>query len=143
MLMAKFLQTIGSPALIIVAAATVLIFVSVLAPVSAAGGSIVGARTELPNVQANEEVQELGRFCVEEYNRRLQESGRVGAVSGGVLVFSEVVEAQTQVVSGIKYYLRIAATEVGVKKMFDAVVVEKPWVKSNSKELLDFAPSSN
>jgi hypothetical protein len=51
-----------------------------------------------------------------------------------------VVEAQTQVVSGVKYYLKIEATTQSEEKlMFDSVLVVKPWLRS--KELLAFEPS--
>ncbi|XP_039015822.1 cysteine proteinase inhibitor B-like [Hibiscus syriacus] len=94
-------------------------------------GRMVGGRTEVTDVKTNKEVQELGRFAVEEYNlnHRIRQ-----------LVFSEVVEAETQVVSGIKYYLKIEATENELRKTFESVVVVKPWL--HSKELLHFSPST-
>ncbi|KAL6343229.1 hypothetical protein AAG906_021140 [Vitis piasezkii] len=93
----------------------------------------------------NKEVQQLGRFSVEEYNRshgrRWREAiGNVLGMDYEYLTFSEVVEAQKQVVSGFKYYLKIAATQNGVRNTFDAVVVVKPWLPS--KQLLHFSPSS-
>ncbi|KAK3000364.1 hypothetical protein RJ639_020517 [Escallonia herrerae] len=49
-------------------------------------------------------------------------------------------EAETQVVSGIKYYLKnSAATPTDAHKIFEAVVVVKPWL--HSKQLLHFLPS--
>ena len=109
----------------------------------------VGAKTEISDVKTNEEVQELGRFSVEEYNRSLRRQRRqrqykmmsIGDNIGGELRFIEVVEAQTQVVSGLKYYLTISATQNGVSKMFESEVVVKPWVRS--KELLNFGPSNS
>lgn len=113
-------------------------------PAAAIGGK-VGGRTELKNVKANKEVQELGRYCVQEYNRQLQQKAN-GSSSAAtkLLVFSQVVGAETQVVSGIKYYLKISAATRGggeAARTFEAVVVVKPWVH-NSKQLLNFAPSS-
>ncbi|XP_059448439.1 uncharacterized protein LOC132179697 [Corylus avellana] len=100
---------------------------------------MVGGRTEVKDVKTNEEVQELGRFSVHEYNRSLWHRGN--GDGGRELTFVEVVEAQSQVVSGIKYYLKISATQNGATKIFESVVVVKPWV--HSKELLNFGPSTS
>ncbi|KAG9136182.1 hypothetical protein Leryth_003784 [Lithospermum erythrorhizon] len=117
---------------------TVILFHSF--QVNGLGGRIVGGRTKVKNVKSNQEIQELGRYCVEEYNRGQQ---RYHHGSGGQrLSFDEVVEAETQVVSGIKYYLKISAVKPnGVPKNFDAVVVVKAW--ENYRELLNFSPSKN
>ncbi|CAD6235357.1 unnamed protein product [Miscanthus lutarioriparius] len=100
-------------------------------------GRKVGARTEVRDVEGDGEVQELGRFSVAEYNRQLRGGG-------GRLEFGRVVAAQRQVVSGLKYYLRVAAVEEGVEnageRVFDAVVVVKPWLDSCT--LLTFAPAA-
>ncbi|KAI3706254.1 hypothetical protein L6452_23868 [Arctium lappa] len=97
---------------------------------------IPGGRTKIKDVKTNKEVQELGSYSVDEYNR-LQRSQKGGS---GDLKFSKVVEAESQVVSGIKYYLKIeAVSKSGVSKVFDAEVVVKPWMKS--KQLLEFKPS--
>ncbi|KAJ4956012.1 hypothetical protein NE237_012795 [Protea cynaroides] len=108
---------------------------------------MVGGRTEVKDVKSNKNVQDLGRFSVEEYNKnqrhyrqgqeRFGERGRVDEP----LKFKEVVKAQTQVVSGIKYYLTVSVYQGGIPKTYDAVVVVKPWIKS--KQLLNFAPSTN
>ncbi|KAL2530145.1 Cysteine proteinase inhibitor 2 [Forsythia ovata] len=104
---------------------------------AAAIGRMVGGRTKVKDVKTNKEVQDLGKYCVEEYNRKQQYTARS---SRKLLMFSQVVEAEKQVVSGMKYYLKISATTYGgVPKVFDAVVVVKPWL--DSKELLNFAPS--
>lgn len=105
---------------------------------------MVGGKTEIPDVEANTEVQELGRFAVEEYNRnlglwRIQAPGDGGAGEGERVEFREVVKGQRQVVAGIKYYLKISATQNRNQRMFDSVVVVKPWLRS--KQLLNFAPS--
>lgn len=101
----------------------------------------MGGKTEIPDVKTNTEVQELGRFSVEEYNRSLRLWRKPGVHDGAGerLEFREVMEAQRQVVSGIKYYLKISATQNGEERMFDSVVVVKPWL--HSKQLLNFAPS--
>lgn len=102
-------------------------------------GRKVGARTEVRDVEGDGEVQELGRFSVAEYNRQLREGG-------GRLEFGRVVAAQRQVVSGLKYYLRVVAVEEGGgagnggERVFDAVVVVKPWL--DSRTLLTFAPAA-
>ncbi|KVH90918.1 cysteine proteinase inhibitor B-like [Cynara cardunculus var. scolymus] len=97
---------------------------------------IPGGRTKIEDVKTNKEVQELGSYSVDEYNK-LQRSQKGGA---GDLKFSKVVSAESQVVSGIKYYLKIeAVSKSGVSKIFDAEVVVKPWM--HSKQLLNFKPS--
>ncbi|EXB87085.1 Cysteine proteinase inhibitor 10 [Morus notabilis] len=134
---------ISSPA-VIFSLLTLLIF----SPACGHGRSLVGGRTAISDVKTNEEVQELGRFSVEEYNRRSQKlirRGNGGARDGygdGELSFSQVVEAEKQVVSGIKYYLKVSATatETGESRIFDSVVVVKPWLRS--RQLLNFAPST-
>ncbi|KAL6009522.1 hypothetical protein ACLOJK_022751 [Asimina triloba] len=94
-------------------------------------GRKVGGRSEVKNVESNQEIQSLGRFSVEEYNKR----------HGRHLSFSRVFKAERQVVSGIKYFLKIAtvASSKNGGEQFDAVVVVKPWIRS--KQLLSFAPS--
>uniref|UniRef100_A0ACD5WJ52 Uncharacterized protein n=1 Tax=Avena sativa TaxID=4498 RepID=A0ACD5WJ52_AVESA len=100
-------------------------------------GRKVGARTEVRDVEGDREVQELGRYSVEEHNRRQREEADDLAGGGvGPLEFRRVVSAQRQVVSGIKYYLRVAAAD---ERVFDAVVVVKPWLQSRA--LLRFAPA--
>ncbi|KAG1330859.1 cysteine proteinase inhibitor 5 [Cocos nucifera] len=101
------------------------------------GGRKVGGRTEVPHVESNKEVQDLGLFCVEEYNHRLRGGRRAGSEA---LTFLRVVAAERQVVSGIKYYLKISARD-GRERTFDAIVVVKPWLKSRS--LLSFTPSAH
>ncbi|KAJ0035681.1 cysteine proteinase inhibitor B-like [Pistacia vera] len=109
-----------------------VVLVCIIVSVTAYEG-FVGGKREVKDVKRNKEVQDLGRFSVEEFNRQ-------GINGYGDLVFSEVVEAQKQVVSGFKYYLKIeATTHRGDRKVFDSVVVIKPWLRS--KELLNFAPS--
>uniref|UniRef100_A0A7N1A2E9 Cystatin domain-containing protein n=1 Tax=Kalanchoe fedtschenkoi TaxID=63787 RepID=A0A7N1A2E9_KALFE len=98
---------------------------------------MVGGRSEVKDVASNEEVQELGRFSVEEYKRSMGKGRR----EARGLVFSEVVAAEKQVVSGLKYYLKVAAiTQDGERRLFDSVVVVKPWERS--KQLVGFAPSA-
>ncbi|CAL8992165.1 unnamed protein product [Prunus brigantina] len=100
------------------------------------GGTKVGGRQQIEDVKTNKEVQKLGRFSVAEYNRTQRKSHQSNG--GGELQFLEVVEAQSQVVSGIKYYLKVSAVRNGAHMLFDSEVVVKPWL--HSKQLLNFAP---
>ncbi|XP_010542782.1 PREDICTED: cysteine proteinase inhibitor 2-like [Tarenaya hassleriana] len=107
---------------------------------------LVGGKSDVPDVESNKELQELGRYCVEEFNlkegRREKGSGEEEEEVLGPLVFSRVVEAQRQVVSGIKYFLKIEVTLPDrTTRMFSSVVVVKPWLPS--RELLDFSPLTN
>ncbi|KAK1435327.1 hypothetical protein QVD17_01088 [Tagetes erecta] len=113
---------------------SILIFLFFLSTFMA--NAIPGGRTKLKNVETDKEVQALGSYSVDEYNQ-LQSSHKTGA---GDLKFSKVIAAETQVVAGTKYYLKIEAfTKSGVVKVFDAEVVVQPW--KHSKKLLDFKPS--
>jgi len=103
----------------------------------AAEGTLIGVKTEITDVKSNKEVQDLGHFSVEEHNRMLRQALKGMAEE---TKFVEVVEAQKQVVSGTKYYLKISATQSGRSVMFDSVVVVQPGLAS--KDLLSFAPSS-
>ncbi|KAL3630196.1 hypothetical protein CASFOL_023180 [Castilleja foliolosa] len=115
-----------------------LLLLLILPLMANAIGGRVGGRTQLKNVEGNKEVQDLGKYCVQEYNRQQQQKGNGRAK---LLFFSRVVEAETQVVSGIKYYLKIAARGGGsAANSFEAVVVVKPWL--HSKQLINFAPST-
>lgn len=76
---------------------------------------------------------------MEEHNRMLRQAQK----EEEQVTFVEVVEAQQQVVSGIKYYMKISATQGGDgghSRIFESVVVVKPWLRS--KQLLNFAPST-
>ncbi|KAI5565515.1 hypothetical protein POPTR_014G149300v4 [Populus trichocarpa] len=107
--------------------------------VSGYRGGMVGGRSEVSDVKTNKQVQELGRFSVKEFNSHRSLYWKGGGV--GKLMFSEVVEAHKQVVSGLKYYLNIVATtQNGEKRMFDSVVVVQPGLRTT--ELLTFEPSA-
>ncbi|XP_068666708.1 cysteine proteinase inhibitor 5-like [Aristolochia californica] len=97
------------------------------------GGGRLGGIEEIDDVKHNKEVQALGRFCVEEYGKTHNDRG--------LLSFTEVVKAQQQVVSGMKYYLKISALQAGVPKQFDGVVVVQPWVNAKPKQLVSFTPA--
>lgn len=105
-------------------------------------GRKVGGRTEVKNVSENKEVQDLGRFSVQEFNRRSQIAVDGGDSTKYSVAFSRVVAAEKQVVAGLKYYLKIETTTWdGSTRMFDSVVVVKPWL--HSKLLLHFAPADS
>ncbi|KAJ0510861.1 putative Cystatin domain-containing protein [Helianthus annuus] len=98
---------------------------------------MLGARTKVDHVKTNKMIQEIGRYSVEEYNRLPRSTTANGE---GGLRFSRVVEAEQQVVSGMKYYMKIEAlTKSGDPKVFESVVVVKPWLRS--KQLVKFGPS--
>ncbi|XP_039133663.1 cysteine proteinase inhibitor B-like [Dioscorea cayenensis subsp. rotundata] len=103
---------------------------------SSATASIVGGRTEIKNVKSNKMVQSLGKFAVEEYDKGV----KGGSNAAALVSFSSVISAESQVVAGTKYYLKIAAEDSHhARKLFDAEVVIKPWLKS--KQLLSFKPA--
>ncbi|KAI3738822.1 hypothetical protein L2E82_29006 [Cichorium intybus] len=118
---------------------SIITFSIVILLSSFVANGIPGGRTKVTDVKSNKELQELGRYSVEEYNRLQRiSSGK----NDGDLKFSQVVEAEKQVVSGMKYYLKIEAFSKASEdpKVFEAVVVVKPWLRS--KQLQSFAPSS-
>lgn len=86
----------------------------------------------MEDVKGNKRIQALGRFSVEEFNRRQGNNNVYGD-----LKFLEVVDAQQQVVAGLKYYLKVqAVTKSGETKLFDSVVVVQDWL--HQKRLLGF-----
>ncbi|KAJ0968083.1 hypothetical protein J5N97_025000 [Dioscorea zingiberensis] len=99
-----------------------------------------GGLTELENVGSNKLVQSLGMFAVETYNRNLQEKNKAPPTT--LLSFSHVTAAQSQVVEGAMYYLKIVAEDYHhARKVFDAKVLEQLWL--NSTELISFTPSAH
>ncbi|KAL8255476.1 hypothetical protein R6Q59_030543 [Mikania micrantha] len=99
-------------------------------------GVILGGRTKIKDVKNNTEIQQLGKYSVDEYNH----SQRTKKSGAGYLKFKKVVAAESQVVSGTMYYLKIEAfTKSGHRKLFDAEVVVKPW--AHFKQLVGFKPS--
>ncbi|KFK31166.1 hypothetical protein AALP_AA6G077400 [Arabis alpina] len=118
-------------------------FLVIAVVTSPANASRLGGKSDVANVQANREIQELGRYCVEQFNLREQrEQGNIESISKTVtntLKFSRVVSAQKQVVAGMKYFLRIEVTQPdGSRRMFDSVVVIQPWL--HYKRVIGFTP---
>ncbi|KAL9670717.1 hypothetical protein QQ045_008275 [Rhodiola kirilowii] len=119
----------------------IVIIVAGLCVMGSECGRMVGGRSDVKDVAANQEVQELGRFVVEEYKRTTSLGKKEGEEVKG-LKFAEVVEAEKQVVSGLKYYLKVAVVDKdGERRLFDSVVVVKPWERS--KQLVRFEPSGS
>jgi cystatin-C len=98
--------------------------------------------SHLPHVESNKEVLSLGRFSVAQYNSHRSNKHATTTHHANPLTFSCVGEAEQQVVAGIKYYLKVVAKHgkySTAEKLFDAVMVVKPWLKS--EELVSFTPS--
>ncbi|XP_031480870.1 cysteine proteinase inhibitor A-like [Nymphaea colorata] len=92
--------------------------------------ALVGGKSDIPNVKSNKEVQDLGSWCVSEYNSQQHRS----------LTFKEVTSGQQQVVAGMNYYLHIQTVDGGATKYYDAVVWVRAWL--SSKQLLSFQPAA-
>ncbi|CAN6826191.1 hypothetical protein Bca4012_029818 [Brassica carinata] len=111
-----------------------------------AKSTVLGGRSDVGNVRTNMEIQELGRYCVKQFNLQQQSkqgndatNARTDTAVLSPLKFSRVESAQKQVVAGTKYYLRIAVTQPdGTSRMFDSVIVIQPWLFS--KKLIEFTP---
>ncbi|KAE8689549.1 Cysteine proteinase inhibitor 6 [Hibiscus syriacus] len=76
--------------------------------------------------QNSAEVENLGRFAVDEHNKK----------ENGVVEFVRVVKAAEQVVAGTLHHLTVEAIDAGKKKLYEAKVWVKPWM--NFKELQEF-----
>ncbi|KAG0489826.1 hypothetical protein HPP92_006689 [Vanilla planifolia] len=100
-------------------------------------GKKVGGWTDIPDAESDLETLDLGRFSVDEYNRRLR------TAKDAPLSFVGVLSAHRQVVSGIKYRIRVAVVDTITRdrRAFVAIVVVRPWVEDNPRELLSFSPS--
>ncbi|KAK9671394.1 hypothetical protein RND81_12G027300 [Saponaria officinalis] len=120
------------------------IFLITLYMITTNGEEQIGdPRTNIYSVKTNKEVQNVGKFAVDEYNLNLEQTPpRPKGAQGGALVFVAVVEAQKQVVAGWKYYLIIEAMQGGVTRKFDVEVLSQSWVHSKPMQLLKFIPSS-
>ncbi|GKU91406.1 hypothetical protein SLEP1_g5286 [Rubroshorea leprosula] len=72
------------------------------------------------------EIDDLGRFAVDEHNKR----------ENALLEFARVIKAQEQVVAGKLHHLTVEVVDAGKKKLYEAKVLVKPWM--NFKELQEF-----
>ncbi|XP_019702175.1 cysteine proteinase inhibitor 12 [Elaeis guineensis] len=88
----------------------------------------LGGVHDAKEIQNSVEIEELARFAVEEHNKK----------ANTLLEFGRVVKVKEQVVSGIIYYITIEASDGGKKKLYEAKVWVKPWMKF--KELQEFIP---
>ncbi|KAH0470821.1 hypothetical protein IEQ34_000544 [Dendrobium chrysotoxum] len=102
-------------------------------------GRKVGGWTDIPDAASNLEVRDIGRYSVDEYNRRLRGRGEAP------ITFSSVLNGRRQVVSGIKYHLRVAAVgSHGIDHLtFDAVLITHPSIPERSRDLLSFTRSDD
>ncbi|XP_019707595.1 protein GAMETE EXPRESSED 3 isoform X4 [Elaeis guineensis] len=93
-------------------------------------GSIMMATLEgMRDSQGNQnsiEIDELGRFAVREHNKK----------ENALLEFGRVVKAKEQVVAGTLHHLTLEVMEAGKKKLYEAKLWVKPWLKF--KELQEF-----
>ncbi|KAI3969340.1 hypothetical protein MKW92_039940 [Papaver armeniacum] len=112
---------------------SILLFVCFLSSTEALGGKKVGGKTEIKNVKSNKEIQDLGKFSVDDYNLAYKKGDK------GRLIFKQVVKAEKQVVSGIKYFLKVSLIWKGKPHLFDATVVVKAW-ETPSRSVVSFGP---
>lgn len=95
----------------------------------------VGGQVDVSDPTHDKMVQELGRFSVDEYNKSLL--GNSNGQDVVLLTFYEVVKARVRLVSGLEYYLTIAASDgMGNVQTYDATVFFQPW--TNTTQLLSF-----
>ncbi|KAI3912815.1 hypothetical protein MKX01_004885 [Papaver californicum] len=97
---------------------------------------LVGGKTEIKDVKTNKQVQDLGKYSVDQYNLKLKKGVK------GSLIFRQVIKVESQVVARIQYFLKVAAVQNEKPKLYDVVVVVKVWEKP-SNLLVSFDPSSN
>lgn len=95
---------------------------------SAEASAPSGGIHDIPGFEDKKEIQDLGRFAVDEYNRQQNAS----------ISFSKVVKAQEQVVSGLLYYLRVETMDGGETRFYAAKIWVKPWEKF--RQLQEFKP---
>ncbi|KAE9617170.1 hypothetical protein Lal_00034205 [Lupinus albus] len=91
---------------------------------------LVGGISDCEGFENSLEIQDLGRFAVNEHNTK----------QNALLEFTRVVKAQQQIVEGVLYYLTLEAIDAGQKKIYDAQVWVRVWL--NFKELTDFEPAA-
>ncbi|KAJ1407945.1 Proteinase inhibitor I25, cystatin, conserved site [Sesbania bispinosa] len=88
-----------------------------------------GGITPVDGSQNNDTIISLGRFAVNEHNKK-------EVMQNAVLEFVKVVNAKEQVVAGMMYYITLEAKDGERKKVYEAKVWVKPWL--NFKELQEF-----
>lgn len=95
----------------------------------------MGAPKEVHSAENSVEIDDIGKFAVQEHNSR----------EGKNLTFKKVVNAKKQVVSGTMYHLTVEAThpESEQSKVYEAKVWTKPWENHKSLEHFKEADSSS
>ncbi|KAL3335829.1 hypothetical protein AABB24_031850 [Solanum stoloniferum] len=83
-----------------------------------------GGIVNVPNPN-NTEFQDLARFAIQDYNKKQAH-----------LEFVEVLNVKEQVVAGIMYYITLAATDAGKKKIYEAKIWVKEW--EDFKKVVEF-----
>ncbi|XP_028803930.1 cysteine proteinase inhibitor-like [Neltuma alba] len=86
----------------------------------------LGGVREVEGNQNSLEIDNLARFAVDEHNKK----------ENALLEFGRVINTKKQVVAGTLYHITLEATDGGKKNVYEAKVLEKPWL--NSKEVQDF-----
>ncbi|KAG5602690.1 hypothetical protein H5410_034060 [Solanum commersonii] len=84
-----------------------------------------GGIINVPNPNSHE-FQDLARFAVQDYNN----------TQNAHLEFVENLNVKEQLVSGMMYYITLAATDVGNKKEYEAKIWVKEW--EDFKKVIDF-----
>ncbi|XP_027155299.1 cysteine proteinase inhibitor-like [Coffea eugenioides] len=89
-------------------------------------GSVLGGSHGYRGDQSNGEIESIGRFAVQEHNKK----------ENALLEFGRVIKAKEQVVAGKLYHLTLEAIDAGKKQIYEAKVWVKPWM--NFKKLEEF-----
>ena len=104
----------------------VVFFIISRANAAAPEAVIAGGWNEIPDVNNNTHIQDLGMFAVQAYNN----------LTGSNLFFYAVFQAQAQIAESLNVRMVIQALETQLPKMYKAYVWEKPW--ENFKNLTFF-----
>nr|QIC19053.1 putative REF2 [Adiantum reniforme var. sinense] len=94
--------------------------------------SLPGGLQEMPTAQNDLEVQDLGKFAVDEHNSRQNSD----------LEYAGIVSAHKKVVAGLMYHLKLRASSGGNVNVYEAKVWIKPWEKFKSLEHFERVESS-
>lgn len=86
----------------------------------------LGGIHDSQSTQNSTEIDDLGRFAVDEHNKK----------ENALLEFGRVIKAKEQVVAGTLLHLTLEVIDAGKKKLYEAKVWVKPWM--NFKELQEF-----
>ncbi|CAH2052735.1 unnamed protein product [Thlaspi arvense] len=105
----------------------ILLIPLVLLPLYASAAARLGGWIPITNIKDPHVVQ-IGEFAVSEYKKQTK--------SG--LKFDSVVSGESQVFSGLNYWLVVAADDSGTSKNYEAIVWEELWQKSMN--LTSFTP---